>query len=193
MKLIVASLLLAVTSMQASAVTVDFEEPVETDGILGSGLPSIVRSQGFEFYSGGGFQLFGGPTPTIGLYYCPGCTAQMQAVSGMSFNLESLDIAIPFPAPGENPITVTGYYASGNSVSVDLAPGSGSNWANYTFGAGWQNLYSVDFGSSLGGGPNAVGLDNIVVSTVPIPAAAWLFGSALLGLGWVRKRAALHH
>ena len=28
--------------------------------------------------------------------------------------------------------------------------------------------------------------DNIVVSIVPVPAAVWLFGSALAGLGWAR-------
>jgi hypothetical protein len=26
------------------------------------------------------------------------------------------------------------------------------------------------------------------VSAVPIPAAAWLFGSALAGLGWLRRK-----
>jgi hypothetical protein len=29
-------------------------------------------------------------------------------------------------------------------------------------------------------------LDDVTVRTVPIPAAAWLFGSALAGLGWRR-------
>jgi hypothetical protein len=31
------------------------------------------------------------------------------------------------------------------------------------------------------------GYDNIVVSAVPIPAAAWLFGSALAGLMGLRR------
>ena len=31
---------------------------------------------------------------------------------------------------------------------------------------------------------------SIVASAVPIPAAAWLFGSALAGLGWLRRRKA---
>ena len=29
----------------------------------------------------------------------------------------------------------------------------------------------------------------LVVSEVPVPAAVWLFGSALAGLGWMRRRA----
>jgi hypothetical protein len=32
--------------------------------------------------------------------------------------------------------------------------------------------------------------DNIVVTAVPIPAAVWLFGSALAGLGWMRRKQA---
>ncbi len=42
-------------------------------------------------------------------------------------------------------------------------------------------------------GDNKWGIDNIEfggVSAVPIPAAAWLFGSALLGLGVVKRRKA---
>jgi hypothetical protein len=29
-------------------------------------------------------------------------------------------------------------------------------------------------------------VDNVLISTVPIPAAVWLFGSTLAGLGWLR-------
>ena len=29
--------------------------------------------------------------------------------------------------------------------------------------------------------------DTISLTAVPLPAAAWLFGSALLGLGWARR------
>lgn len=39
----------------------------------------------------------------------------------------------------------------------------------------------VDFTSEITGG-------NFVVTAVPVPAAAWLFGSALLGLGVVRRK-----
>ena len=34
-------------------------------------------------------------------------------------------------------------------------------------------------------------VDNISVTTVPIPAAVWLFGSGLALLGWTRKRQAV--
>jgi hypothetical protein len=35
-----------------------------------------------------------------------------------------------------------------------------------------------------------VGLDNIQISTIPVPGAVWLFGSALAGLGVWRRRTA---
>ena len=30
--------------------------------------------------------------------------------------------------------------------------------------------------------------DSVTLSIVPIPAAVWLFGSALAGLGWMRRK-----
>jgi hypothetical protein len=46
------------------------------------------------------------------------------------------------------------------------------------------SFYSLRFATT---GAQAF-VDNIVVSTVPIPAAVWLFGSALAGLGWIRRK-----
>ena len=37
---------------------------------------------------------------------------------------------------------------------------------------------------------DAMAFDNIVVTAVPIPATVWLFGSALAGLGWMRRKKA---
>jgi len=36
---------------------------------------------------------------------------------------------------------------------------------------------------------NALVLSSMVVTAVPVPAAVWLFGSALAGLGWMRRKA----
>jgi hypothetical protein len=34
----------------------------------------------------------------------------------------------------------------------------------------------------------SLAVDNVTVNVVPLPAAVWLFGSALAGLGWIRRK-----
>jgi hypothetical protein len=48
----------------------------------------------------------------------------------------------------------------------------------------WTSLLSVSIEAHNGAGS----IDNIVISQVPVPAALWLFGSALAGLGWLRRK-----
>jgi hypothetical protein len=59
------------------------------------------------------------------------------------------------------------------------------------FDTSWSNLSSVDISFSVGSAFEVGVLDNIAVSTVPVPAAVWLFGSALMGLGWFRRKQAV--
>jgi hypothetical protein len=76
-------------------------------------------------------------------------------------------------------------------ISADLsAPIGTGDWLNLermrfnATGEGWG--YGIDPAPVLGYG--TVELDNIVVSAVPIPAAAWLFASGLIGLGCARRK-----
>ncbi|MEH6591623.1 MAG: VPLPA-CTERM sorting domain-containing protein [Halioglobus sp.] len=44
-------------------------------------------------------------------------------------------------------------------------------------------------GTTTGGSRNiGWGIDNIQTTVVPLPAAAWLFGSAVLGLGAIKRK-----
>lgn len=47
---------------------------------------------------------------------------------------------------------------------------------------------SLDPSTGGGGSPDIVGLDNFQVQAVPIPGAAWLFGSAMVLLAGFRRR-----
>jgi hypothetical protein len=52
------------------------------------------------------------------------------------------------------------------------------------------DIMRVDYSGSFNEGSfaRAMAIDDIQFSTVPVPAAVWLFGSALGGLGWMRRR-----
>ncbi len=80
--------------------------------------------------------------------------------------------------------TIWGGISGGGSISTndvnDLGTG---DWLNLSF--------AEVFGGTQSNPPITYGLDvdNIVVgAAVPVPAAVWLFGSALVGLGWVRRK-----
>ena len=99
--------------------------------------------------------------------------AQMSTLSGEAFSLSSLSVSY-------TSAKLTGYYAGGGIVQTDWVSG------DIILGPEWQGLESVRFDGSTA--YFFTGLDDIVVSTVPVPAAVWLFGSALAGLGWLKRK-----
>lgn len=104
---------------------------------------------------------------------------QMSATDGGLFDLYSLDLL----RGAEDFVEAQGY-RDGSLVYQQLL----------TIDGGYVQTQQMDF---LGVDQiiftqqwyryNSIGLDNIEVSLVPIPAAFWLFGSALAGLGWLRR------
>jgi len=102
------------------------------------------------------------------------------------FDLHSLDIA--------DVADVIGTLQNGDTITMSLALEQ-ATWTTVYFGSEWSNLVEVQLlGTALGvpghdpGAALLLNLDNVIVSAVPIPAAVWLFGSALAGLGWMRRR-----
>jgi len=193
-KVVAVILLLGASAIQAATIAIDFEEFVAGDSGSGS-----IATQGYTLTSSGsgtnppdyGFRFVSGNDITYG--YCPDCVASLSNSAGGSFSLVAADIYVGTTEPAS--ITVTGYLMSGGVVQTDVAGGIGSvaglDFQTVAFGAGWEDLERVEFGFAnfdvfaLGG----YGLDNILVTAVPIPAAVWLFGSGLGLLGWFRRRA----
>ena len=56
----------------------------------------------------------------------------------------------------------------------------------FTFDSAWSGLDRIVIEGDAAALAN--GIDNIVLTSVPIPAAGWLFGAALAGMGWFRRR-----
>jgi len=109
-------------------------------------------------------------------------------------NMVSADhINIPLPSSLVN-ITANGsdYTASNTNGSITLTNSAefvlgvfdGTNWLTdngaTTLGG---NIYTVSFGD----GANVLTVD-VQVSTVPVPAAVWLFGTGLIGLAGIARR-----
>ncbi len=177
---------------QAANVTVDFEE------FAGIGqAPLVFESKDYTFTQTSGLTgVLDSPIgDNVSFFFCPEaeCNGQqdaafkMEASNGALFDLTSMDLgfveADPFPT------TITGVLSDYTTISVEL--GSLGGWFDtVNFDSSWSGLKSVSVNFETEGNYlfNVPGVDNIVASVVPVPAAVWLFGSALAGLGWMRRK-----
>ena len=167
-----------ITSRVANAapVVVDFEEP----GLPASpGEVTSFESQDFLFDVGVGglFWVSDGSNPslTIGNYE----TVEISATMGSTFSLDSLDLATIFQT-----VTVIGHLSGGGTIQADRLT-EGFDLVTNPFDSSWSSLSKVSIVNSNSQG---IRLDNVSLTAVPVPAAAWLFGSALAGLGILRRR-----
>jgi hypothetical protein len=91
--------------------------------------------------------------------------------------------------------TFTGYLVGGGTVSksitiTDFATTTGGSSTAVIFDGSRVDLTAVDISFVPGDGFEVSLIDNVTVSAVPVPAAVWLFGSGLAGLGWLRRKQA---
>jgi hypothetical protein len=179
------SLVLAVVaffSATASATTIDFSlgsiTNITTFEVGGAEYNGLVSTKGYDFSGTLDYQV-----STEVLAWCPPCDDKLtiERTDGHVFSLDSFD----FSDGGANqPLMMTGYTLGGGSMQMELPLVSGSLT---TLNVGWSGLTSVVIDNPTGGYVGVI--DNIVVtSAVPIPATVWLFGSALAGLGWLRRK-----
>jgi hypothetical protein len=173
----------------AQALVLDFEEFDTTFGTVDQVTSGILDVKEFTFtgYGGNPYNLAIDNSgaisndPTTVLAYCPFCTMDMEHSQGDLFTLFSLDLTGSI-TPGD--VTIIGYIDGGPTVEKTVSYGH-LNMQAVSFGSEWTQLEKVEFGlaSTVGFG---ISIDNVVVA--PIPAALWLFGSALACLGWLRRK-----
>ena len=191
-RLLIANALLAFAGLASAApVILDFEDtPYENDTF---DFPFVHK--GFVIDPGLSASMpaiTGGPDKH--LVICGWCTTGTEGISissdlGLRFELTSMDISFfEDSEAGITPLTgtVTGHLASGATLTQAIVGGV------MNFDSSWSKLASVDieFDTNVASVPPylAGAIDDIHVSEVPVPAAVWLFVSALGGLGWMRRR-----
>jgi len=199
MKLLISTMLLLAGGVaQAALVTVDFESTLPTyfgltsyqqDGItVTSNVPdgtlidvdNVVR---------GNLGVFSGGTDSQALFW--GDNSQTGTISiaddlGRQFDLLALDASSVTNLTGQ--ITVTGTKFGGGTVSQTVSL-TGS-LTTYNFST-MTDLSSVSIAFDGNSYYAPFDMDNIQLSVIPVPAAVWLFMSALGVLGWrSRNRAA---
>lgn len=105
----------------------------------------------------------------------------MTQLNGGAFSIQSMSF-FSWHSSGE--VTITGEYSGGGTIIENLL--FTSSFENYNFSSDWVGLSSVTFIAPIAN----IALDNIVVvSSVPIPAAVWLFVSGLIGfIGFARRK-----
>ena len=131
--------------------------------------------------------------------------------SGQAFSVQSMDALIynhfkdyELTPNGPvfvstTPMEVAGFDEFGSQIAaLSIVPPGGSdvneeNWTNVVFDSSFSTVYSVrissqSISSPFGSQPQQTSIDNFAATVVPVPAAVWLFGSALAGLGWMRRK-----
>ena len=182
---------------QAAPVTIDFEEFNIGDGGGSVFDTPTITSQGYELTGSGGpdgpysstevissgTKAYGGTLGGFGQDgFGLGVDVTFEKADGGAFAIHTLDLIMTTDPDGWTEIRGT-LAGGGLTFLSGVAVGTGD----------WLNLESVTFkaeGNGFGFGGGEVVVDNISVSAVPVPAAVWLFGSALAGLGWFRRRQA---
>jgi len=200
------AILLVFATAPLSAATITFEEFSVGDTTIVTGAVGepigTLESQGYFFrglgFSGAVAPIEAEPAAVVAgnsgsnawgaSFLYPGLDSfgadarvSMRRVDGGAFAIHSLDLF--YQTDNFQGFTLTsGTLAGGGAANLSVPVGTGD----------WLNLEIVSFnavGDGFGfGGQTIVQIDNIVVSAVPVPAAAWLFGSGLAALGWMRRR-----
>jgi hypothetical protein len=180
----------------AGVVTVDFDDTLPTYFGL-----STYQEDGFTLTSNvpdgtlidvnnvvrGNLGILGGGTDSQSLFWGANgveSTVSLTGDSGEVFELLALDASSLGNVSGQ--LTLTGALSGGGTIQQVLNIDS----ALTTYGiTGMSGLSALDISFDGATYFAPFDLDNVQMSVVPLPAAIWMMGSALIGLvGWARRR-----
>jgi len=184
--------LLGSATANAAVITIDFEQFAGVVSTFEVVAPVVALNDGFVLSPDPvGNALWvtevAGPNPrSIDIVFQgAGGSIDLSRTDGAVFDFLSVDLA--FFSAGTFPVEFSATKAGGaevslvvNHLAIDV------NYATYAASPIFSDIVSLTI--QTGDGNPSMALDNIVVSAVPVPAAVWLFGSALAGLGWMRRK-----
>ena len=184
-KYILALFTLFVFSSSAYAITLDFTSGVYTKVGSSTQYNSLYTEDGFSLAvesAGNHFDTASHIVGDVGFHNGPVNPVNdnnlILSMGGTAFNLTSMDFA-GFQGSG---ITLDFIGSDGTTQSITGVAG--------IYSLALYNVTSVTLSMADLAGEEYAGWNSMEVSAVPVPAAAWLFGSALLGFfGFSRKKA----
>jgi len=193
--LVAAVMLTFALGANATVVNVDFTDVI-TDPFPGNVFQSL-ESKGFQI-TGIGPKVSSGVGSGAYLETVSGGSMDFSRIDGTQFDLLQMDIYVLDPTNDiyyhqsyADSFALTGRDADDNVIaSMDISWMDDTGWRTVVFDSSWTNIQTLEIGflSECCSEVIYTEVDNIVVNAVPVPAAFWLFGSALAGLGWMRKR-----
>jgi len=181
-------------SVSAATVTINFED-APAEFATGDGFYGTYETKGFSLVSDTrGWGTIGQPAVLSNKAMLIGAWGFDFDLYGDDFALDSFDIGFLNGKVGTENL---GGYRDGSQVAFEAINIPAGDvlpvYQTIQMDASWVNLDHLYFNISANDccPGDASALDNIVLSSatsVPVPAAAWLFGSALAGLGWLRRK-----
>ena len=183
---LVLSLLLVSSSVSAAVVTFDPASFLGSSGRIETYEENGVIFSGAFAHTDTG--LAGNPdNGTAFIQYMDYSSMNFGMSNGSLFNLNSIDIAelnMNYSMPAT--VTFIGYRPGSvvvsQSFTIDGLIGAGSDFQTFFFDAGFQGIQYAYIDVMPKDQIGVYSFDNVNIQAVPLPAAAWLFMSGLVGL-----------
>lgn len=196
-QIFIGSLLSFIGVTNAAAVVIDFNEYTSIVSTFQNLDPVTPLIQGYTMTASpseveleGWMNSDGPPISDAGIIFGgSGGSVTFTQNEGLAFGVESLVFFAGFtgPAPFAD-LQVTAIHLNGSTTNhLFTMPyaATGDFLQIYEFNGALKNVTSLNLRVAGGTG---FGFDDLTVTEVPVPAAVWLFASALAGLGWMRRR-----
>lgn len=175
-------------SVSASAITVDFDSAVGSpDGYVDQGITFTYTGIGTKYYSNQGFTL-PSPSGSNALVMTGGDNDSFWTAD---FDVLATSVSVDLGDHNADQDRVfLSIFDSADTLLASITQDLAASFVGMvTLSLSGFDIAYATFGTTGDLGLGGIYADNFTISPVPVPAAAWLFGSALLGFfGFSRRK-----